>query len=319
MDFMNQLGPLVLASRLKILSDTLMQGVTKVYREFHVDFQPRWFPVTYYLYHIGPAQVTHLASALRQTHPAVLQVVNTMHKKGLVKVKKDDNDQRKTIITLSSKGFEMAKELEEIWEVISSAAGRLIDENYIKILENIALLEDALDQEDIYSRIKREYVLRNLSGLRIEEYTEGQAGKYKEINMKWLEETVGASDHDLKVLENPGKEVLEKGGRIYMAFAGRELIGTLTLMPLNNGKVEMTKLAVEKPYRRLGIGGKLTAFAINESRRLGYSSLLLLTHPSLKEAIALYKKKGFVETSPDPDLPDPTGRCSLTMQLKLSS
>jgi DNA-binding MarR family transcriptional regulator/N-acetylglutamate synthase-like GNAT family acetyltransferase len=317
MDFMNQLGPLVLASRLKILSDTLMQGVSRIYREFHVDFQPRWFPVTYYLYHIGPAQVTHLASALRQTHPAVLQVVNTMHKKGLVKVKKDKEDQRKTIITLSSHGYEMAKNMEEIWEVISSAAGKLIDENYIKILENIALLEDALDQEDIYSRIKREYILRNLPQIRIEEYTDRQADEYCKLNIQWLEETVGVSDYDRQVLGNPRKEVLEIGGKIYMAHAGTEIIGTLTLVPLTKDKMELTKLAVKKPYRRLGVGEKLTAFAIEETRRLGYSSLLLLTHPTLKEAIVLYKKKGFVETGPDPDLPDPTGRCSLTMQLKV--
>jgi ribosomal protein S18 acetylase RimI-like enzyme/DNA-binding MarR family transcriptional regulator len=317
MDYLDKLGPLVLASRLKNLSDTLMQGVSRVYRELHVEFEPRWFPVTYYLFHIGPAQVTHLAEALRQTHPAVLQVVKIMEEKGLVKLKKDDKDQRKTIISLSSKGFEMARELEPIWEVISSAAGKLLEENFIGILENIALMEDALDSEDIYTRIKKEYVIKYLPELRIEEKIKDFEEEYKDINLQWLWETVGISDHDKKLLNNPNDLVLGKGGKIYFAYAGKEITGTVTLMPVNGSTAEITKLTVRKPYRRLGIGQKLASFAIEQAKSLGCSSILLLTHPVLKEAIDLYQKMGFVQIPSDPLLPDPTGRCSVTMKLNL--
>lgn len=314
MNHLQSLGPLALASRLKNLSDNLMQGVARIYHEMDLDFEPRWFPVTHYLFIHGPVSVTSLANALQQSHPAILQVTQIMQKKGLISFEKDEKDLRKTIVGLTAKGREMAESLAETWEDISVAASRLLEENRVDLLKDIALLEKALEDEEIYTRVKKEYVRKRLDNLMITDYSSKDFKDFKEINYQWLKESVGISEYDEKVLNNPKDEIIKKGGSIYMASAGTELAGTFILKPANKNVLELTKLAVKKAYRRMGIGEKLIKCAIEEANRGGYASVILLTHPTLTEAINLYKKIGFIEIPGHPDLPDPTGRCSITMQ-----
>ena len=45
MDFINDLGLLILGSRLRRLSDRIMASGQDVYRNLDIDFEPRWFPV----------------------------------------------------------------------------------------------------------------------------------------------------------------------------------------------------------------------------------------------------------------------------------
>jgi DNA-binding MarR family transcriptional regulator len=115
MNHLESLGPLALASRLKNLSDNLMQGVARIYREMDLNFEPRWFPVTHYLFTNGPVSVTTLANALQQTHPAILQVAQIMQNKGLVSLEKDEKDLRKTIVGLTPKGWKMVESLTGKW------------------------------------------------------------------------------------------------------------------------------------------------------------------------------------------------------------
>jgi ribosomal protein S18 acetylase RimI-like enzyme len=314
MNHLQSLGPLALASRLKNLSDNLMQGVAMIYREMDLEFEPRWFPVTHYLFMNGAVSVTALANALQQSHPAILQVVQVMKKKGLISLEKDDKDLRKTIINLTPKGREMSASLTGIWEDISGAAGRLLEETQVDLLKNLAILEAALDREDIYTRVKKEYVRKRLDHIIIRDYSPRYFKEFKEINYQWLIESVGISPYDEKVINSPEEEIINKGGNILLAFAGTEMVGTFTLKPVNNIDIELTKLAVKKSYRRMGIGEVLMNYALGEAEKRGCRSVLLLTHSTLTEAINLYKKKGFTEIPAHPDLPDPTGRCSLTMQ-----
>ncbi len=314
MNHLENLGPLAIASRLKNLSENLMQGVARIYREMDLDFEPRWFPVTHYLFTHGAVSVTALAKALQQTHPAILQVTQIMKKKGLISLEKDEKDLRKTIVGLTPKGRKMAENLTGIWEDISKAATRLLDENRVDLLKDIATLEKALEDEEIYIRVKKEYVRKCLDKLILKDYSSNDFKEFKEINYQWLKESVGISHYDEKVLENPEKEIIEKGGKIYLAFAGTELAGTFILMPLNKKEIELTKLAVKKAYRRMGIGEMLVNYAIGEAKRSGFASVILLTHPTLTAAINLYRKIGFIEIPGHPDLPDPSGRCSITMQ-----
>ena len=314
MNLLQSLGPLALASRLKNLSDNLMQGVVRIYREMDLDFEPRWFPVTHYLFTHGAVSVTALAKALQQSHPAVLQVTKIMQKKGLVSLEKDSNDLRKTIVGLTPKGQKMAENLAGTWEDISNAGSRLLEENRVDLLKDIAILENALEDEGIYTRVKKEYVRKRLDNIIIKDYYSNDFIEFKEINYQWLKESVGLSPYDEKVLENPEDEIIKKGGKIYLAWAGTEDAGTFILIPANDKDLELTKLAVKKAYRRMGIGRMLVNFAIEEAKRSGYHTLILLTHPTLTAAINLYRKMGFTEILGHPDLPDPTGRCSITMQ-----
>jgi DNA-binding MarR family transcriptional regulator len=155
MNYLQSLGYLSLASRLRNLSDRLMQGASKIYRELDYDFEPRWFPVTHYLYNQGSVSVMALARDLQQTHPAILQVINIMQKKGLVKHEKDAEDRRKTIISLTPEGMKMAENLKKTWEEISIATSDLLMENQADLLNDLSRFESGLDKMDIYLRVKK--------------------------------------------------------------------------------------------------------------------------------------------------------------------
>lgn len=58
--------------------------------------------------------------------------------------------------------------------------------------------------------------------------------------------------------------------------------------------------------------------AIEKATDLKCESILLLTHPKLKEATRLYRKRGFEVIPEHLDLTDKTGRCSLCMQLVIN-
>jgi DNA-binding MarR family transcriptional regulator len=161
MNYLQDLGSLALASRLKNLSDCLMQGVAQIYREMELDFEPRWFPITHYLFIHGPVSVTFLANELRQTHPAILQVTKIMMKKGLIRLEKDEKDLRKTIISLTPKGLKLADDLSGTWDDISSATSLLMEETRADLINDIARLEKALERENIYIRVKNENQKKN--------------------------------------------------------------------------------------------------------------------------------------------------------------
>ena len=48
-DVLGELGALAFGTRLKRLSDRVMQDGAKMYRATGIAFEPKWFPVYYYL------------------------------------------------------------------------------------------------------------------------------------------------------------------------------------------------------------------------------------------------------------------------------
>jgi ribosomal protein S18 acetylase RimI-like enzyme len=63
---------------------------------------------------------------------------------------------------------------------------------------------------------------------------------------------------------------------------------------------------VRPTFRGDKIGRKLAERILEDARQMGYSSMRLDSHlPSMQSAIAMYRKLGFHEVSPDPLEPIP--------------
>jgi DNA-binding MarR family transcriptional regulator len=205
MSFIEQLGGLALWSRLRRLTDSLLPGVIQIYKEQEARFEPRWFTVTYYLWKNGPAKLTDIVKALELSHPSVIQTVNQMEKEKIVERSSSEADQRVTVVKLTMKGKKLCLNLEPLWENIDQAVRSLLREACPDFLENLDSLEAALEDIDLYKRIRRAFVKRNAHRFSLAEYTVGDHPEFRMMNMRWLEETVGATEHDLKVLADPGK------------------------------------------------------------------------------------------------------------------
>ena len=135
------------------------------------------------------------------------------------------------------------------------------------------------------------------------------------LNYDWLDEYFYVEDYDEKVLGNCKEEIIDQGGYIFFALYKSDVVGTMALMPREEGVYELNKMAVRKDLRGNGIGNKLIEFIINYSKDENYSSIILYSNTVLKNSIHLYNKFGFKEI----DNPDaPYKRSDIKMELKLS-
>jgi ribosomal protein S18 acetylase RimI-like enzyme len=97
----------------------------------------------------------------------------------------------------------------------------------------------------------------------------------------------------------PGKYAAPAGELLLARDNNGEPVGCVGLRPIKpDGCCEMKRLYVSPKARGLGLGMALIDAIIGEAVRIGYSEMRLDTLPTMAEAIALYKKAGFIPIEP---------------------
>jgi GNAT superfamily N-acetyltransferase len=90
-------------------------------------------------------------------------------------------------------------------------------------------------------------------------------------------------------------------GGLFLAANDDGYMGIAFITEIREGVGEIRRMYVRPDYRRKGIGRILLKSAIEEGRRLGYSSVLLDSPRSWTEAHSLYKSAGFRDTDEYPE------------------
>jgi len=155
MDLINELAELALATRLKRLSERLSQDVSKIYKEFDINFESKWYLTLELLRKEKTLSIVEISEALRLSHPAVVQFVEQMLKRKLIIASKDKNDGRKRLISLAPAGKDLLIRIEPILQITRKENQKWLKEadgNLLKILNE---LEHALDKKSMYDRIKK--------------------------------------------------------------------------------------------------------------------------------------------------------------------
>lgn len=317
MSFIKQLKMMAFGSRMKNFTDLMMKDVAKIYKDLDVDFEPRWFTFFSLLCEKNEEiPITKIAEELNQSHPAVIQVASMLEKKGLVKTRTDSIDQRKRLVSLSKKGKELANKMSPIWKEIKGATEDFIFDVEPAFLKIIEKLENSYKKKSLYKRIKERLSNKVMESAELIDYNSKYQKTFSLLNMLWLEATVGVSDHDLKVLTHPEKEIIKKKGIIKLLKLNDEIIGTFVLLPVNDKDCELCKFTVKNNYRGMGLGEFLLKDAIKCAKENGFESTFLFSHDKLKEATSLYKKVGFKFEKDHPHMKDHTGRCSFLMSIR---
>lgn len=117
----------------------------------------------------------------------------------------------------------------------------------------------------------------------------------KTLNYEWLEEYFHVEEGDRISLSNPQEIILDKGGFIFFAKNGEEIIGTASLLKKTETIFELGKMAVAKNARGLGIGKLLLEHCLEFATQKKMESLILYSNTKLEPAIHLYRKYGFEE------------------------
>lgn len=139
---------------------------------------------------------------------------------------------------------------------------------------------------------------------------------FKSLNVEWISRYFEMEEADFKVLDNPEKDILENGGRIYVALYRNEPVGVCALKKLDPlGRVyEMVKMAVSPGVQGKGIGRLLGQTIIDAAKELGAKKLYLEGNTKLEASIKLYHKLGFQKVT---DKPSPYKRVNIQMELIL--
>jgi len=127
------------------------------------------------------------------------------------------------------------------------------------------------------------------------EYEEKYHDDFKKISYEWLKKYVSVEPEDEKILNNPKTVVLDKGGFIFFAKYGEEVIGTVSLIKVDEYTYELAKLAVTEKYQGLKIGKMLMEKCLNVANQKNIKKIILYTNHILISAIALYRKYDFKE------------------------
>jgi DNA-binding MarR family transcriptional regulator len=154
MNLVNDLAELALATRLKRLSERLSQDVSKIYKESEADFEAKWYLVLELLSRQKLLGITEISELLQLSHPAVVQFVDQLLKRNLVKVSTDKNDARRRLVALSGAGKKLLQQIEPVLNVIKEENRLWINEASYDILKLLTELEQALDERSMYQRIK---------------------------------------------------------------------------------------------------------------------------------------------------------------------
>lgn len=154
MDIIADLGTLAFASRLKRLSDLGMQSTLDIYKFYNVDFEPKFFPLFYYLSQKGEASIMELAENLNISHPAIIQIARDLEKKGLIVSKKSADDARKRNLKISKKGKTLLSILQKIWAEIRAMNDEIIESAEHNIMISLKEIEDIWAEKSYLVRFK---------------------------------------------------------------------------------------------------------------------------------------------------------------------
>ncbi len=134
-------------------------------------------------------------------------------------------------------------------------------------------------------------------------YEQRYAADFKSLNLEWLDKYNLTESHDLEVLNDPQKTILDNGGCIFLAREGDEIAGSAALMKEHDeGVYELAKMTVMPKYQGRGISKLLLQRCLQEAAHLRAKRITLFSNHQLQTALKLYEQFGFrhipVEDSP---------------------
>ena len=316
MEFFNNTGKMAIGSRLRLLTEKITTDATSLYQLYGTDIQPKWFPVFYVLSQGEPQAITTISKEIGHSHPSVSKIVREMSKAGLVKEMKDKTDGRRNVISLSSKGEEIAEKMKDQYEDVTNAVEDIMSQTRNDLWQAIEEWEYLLEQKPLLRRVIEQKKIRESQEVSVVEYAPQYKKAFKDLNEEWISKFFKMELPDVKALEDPEGYILNKGGSILVALYQDEPVGVCALVKMEDEvyDYELAKMAVSPKVQGKGIGNILGEAIKTKARSLGATNLYLESNTILKPAISLYEKLGFKKVVGHTT---PYERCNIQMELIL--
>ena len=317
MDFLQQLGPVALGSRLRRLSEYFTSEAATIYADYGLGFQPRWYPVFYLVAHQPGISSNEIAEKIGHTHASVSQIVKELVRHGLLTMRTDAHDQRRRLMALTPLGQEMLPQLRAQTDDVRRSMQALLAEADVDLWQALDRLETQLQRQSLRTRVAQARQQREASPITLRDFRPGDQPVFRQLNEEWISRYFKLEPADLKALDYPEEYILEPGGCILLAELHGQGVGTCALIKMGDGhSYELAKMAVSPAAQGQQIGFLLGQAALQRVRDLGGTRVYLESNAILKPALALYRKLGFQDLA-EPN-PSPYARADVQMELLLS-
>nr|PZN80742.1 MAG: hypothetical protein DIU56_02505 [Pseudomonadota bacterium] len=301
MDFLRELGPLALGTRLKRLSDRVYEQIVRAATIADAEFPPGCFPLFKLLEAYGPLSIGECAQRLGLAHPTVLRAARILTARGWVERFTDGGDRRRSLLRLSAAGRAEAERTAPLVADLKEIVEQELAESGCDLLDALRRVEEQLERHSLERRLIRRALARDPGLLRIDDFTPDDAGAFRELNLRWIRKFFRVEPPDREVLDAPRERILDAGGHILMARIAGQTVGTCALIHHGDCEYELAKMGVDERWQGLGIGEALLRAAIKRCRSLGARRLFLETNSTLRPAVTLYRRMGFVPLGSPPD------------------
>lgn len=220
--------------------------------------------------------------------PAYLsRILSGFEEKKLIDKQRSNEDMRKQILSLTSKGQQMILELQKkANKQIKALLSNVKDKDQDRLVTSMRTIECILQNEKEKSEF---YSLRSHKPGDIGYITYRHGVIY--ANEYQLDETFEAyvAKYMAEFIENydPAKD------KLWIVEKESEIVGSIAIVKKDNKTAQLRWLLVEPHLRNKGIGTKLMHEAISFSKSQGYQKVILGTFSDLIIARMLYSKNGF--------------------------
>ncbi len=284
-----------IGTRIRRLYEMMSADADRIYEEAGLNFRVSYFYVIYALSLKDAMPIAEIAKLAGFSHSAVSQTVKKLSTEGLLKIEAS-SDGRQKLITLSETGKSLQNDLKPYWEALEASMKDAINEAGINILDAINQTEKAYKRISLYDRAKAKLSAgKSDLDFTIEPYSNRHKQAFYDFNVHWLKKYFVVEPIDEKVLSDPEKHILSKGGEIFFAVENGKAFGCVAMKPAGDGNFELTKLAVDPKVRKGGAGTALCQKVIERFNARDGNTLFLETNTKLETAIRLYWRIGFKE------------------------
>jgi len=316
-EFFNKVGKIALGTRMRMLSESIMEDAKGVYAMYDVALKPKWFPVFYVLSKNEEKSITAIAKEIGHSHPSVSKTIREMVKAGVAIEQKDKSDGRRNMLKLTEKGQDLALKIEDQYTDIDSAVGEALDQATHNIWKAMEELECLLAEKSMFERVRKAKKTRESKKVKIVNYDAKYKQFFYDVNEEWIKQYFEMEEADHKALDNPKEYILDNGGAILVALYENEPVGVCALIKMDHPEYgyELAKMGVLPKAHGKGIGWLLGKASAEKAKEMGAKKIYLESNTVLTPAISLYYKLGFKKVAGQLDTPYERSNIQMDMEL----
>lgn len=225
MEFFRRTGPMALGSRLRLLADRITEDAGAIYAAYGTELQPKWFPVFYVLSAGAGASVTEIADAIGHSHASVSKILKEMTAARLTAEKADPADGRRTVVSLSRRGRDVARKIEVQYADVRAAVEGASAEATHDLWAALEEWEQLLARRSLLERVLATKAERESSRVEVVDYQPQHEAAFRELNLDWITTHFKVEPSDRKALDDPKGYILDRGGFILVATVGGKAAG----------------------------------------------------------------------------------------------